>query len=123
MERKRKREELKEARTTRAKQEKGSRELVNLASKAITSVQPALTKLENAEKSIAKCRDKIEDITIEQLDESLKWCKDVLTEAHAIMKKVGSGGLALDSEYTVIRSVKSLGLKSRRATLSPKQLQ
>ena len=86
-------------------------------------MQPALTKLENAEKSIAKCRDKIEDITIEQLDESLKWCKDVLTEAHAIMKKVGSGGLALDSEYTVIRSVKSLGLKSRRATLSPKQLQ
>ena len=93
-ERKRKREQMQEAKKEHAIAEKNSRTLVTYASKAISSVEPLLKRLQASDKSIEKVRHLMEDMTVQNLGEHLDWAKNTLEEAHKIMKAVGNGGLA-----------------------------
>lgn len=101
-----KREQLKKEKKDLAQQQKNSRELTTKATKVITSVEPLFAKLQKASTAVDKDknRDKIDQMTIENLQEKIAWAQTVINESQQILKLVSSGKVVDQSQFETLHS-------------------
>lgn len=95
---KEKREQAKVARQAAKDAVRDSKIATNVASKALTCLNPVLDRLQKASKNLT---DAVDPMIVDQLKEKVELAEQVVTEAQAVLKKVGSGKQAALSEIAI----------------------